>query len=235
MHRLDQLLPEGHGFRVRVVHAEDFHALVHPEEHHVNELAPQVLPVRAVKVQRVDVLVFFGRILRVADTAVRPLIKPLRVLPHIRMIRGAVDGEVERDFQAAFFGLFQQPDEIVQGAQFWLDLAMPARGSADGPRAAHIVGMGGERVVFALSGSDADGMDGREINHIEAHRLCVIKARQAVAEGAVPVVAALGAPREKLIPCREPRPLAFDNDAERLRGRGQGAVGIGVHEHLQVV
>ena len=97
LHFADELLPEGHRLGVRIVHSEDFHAFVHPEEHDVDELTPEVLPVSTVEIQRIDVLILFRRIFRVSDRAIGPLVKPIGMRGDIRVIGRAVECVVEGD------------------------------------------------------------------------------------------------------------------------------------------
>ena len=61
---------------------------------------PQPSPVRAVEVERVDVLVALGRVLGVRDRAVRAVAEPLGMLPNPRMVGRRLEREVERDLDA---------------------------------------------------------------------------------------------------------------------------------------
>ena len=75
---LEQPLPEGHRLRVRVVDAEDAHAVGHPQPDDPQHLLGDAGRV-VVEVDRVDVLVLLGRVLGVGDAAVGPGGEPLRV------------------------------------------------------------------------------------------------------------------------------------------------------------
>jgi hypothetical protein len=77
---VDQPLPERERLRVRVVDAEDLHAVTDPEVDHTLQLAPQPFFVGRVEVDRVDVLVLLRRVLGVLDRAVRPDREPVGVL-----------------------------------------------------------------------------------------------------------------------------------------------------------
>lgn len=78
--------PESDRLGVRIVDTEDANALFDPEANHVTEFFPEVFPVIAVKVERVDVLVLLGRVLGVLDGTVRAAVKPLGMLGDVGMI-----------------------------------------------------------------------------------------------------------------------------------------------------
>ena len=96
----DQPLPEAERLRVGVVDAEDPDALTDPVEDDAEQGLPQCLPVRALEVDRVDILVPLGRVLGVLDAPVGPPAKPLRMLLHPGMIRGALEGQVQGHLEA---------------------------------------------------------------------------------------------------------------------------------------
>ncbi len=82
----DEPFPEGERLRVGVVDAEDPHAVVDPEPDHVEQRRPQCGTILGVEVERDDVLVFFGRVLRVRDRAVGAVPEPRRVFPDPGMV-----------------------------------------------------------------------------------------------------------------------------------------------------
>src|SRR5215218_8795384 len=108
-----------------VVDAEDAHALLDPEADNALELLPQGLPVRCIKIKGIDVLIFFRRIFRVLHRAIRAPPEPLRVLPHIGMIRGALEGDVESYLYPILLRCGDQTPKIVQGPELWMDGRMP--------------------------------------------------------------------------------------------------------------
>ena len=112
----DEPLPEGERLRVWVVDAEDSHSLLHPEPHRCPERLPQLPPLLALEVERDDVLVFLGRILRVLDRAVGPVAEPLGVLADPWMVGRALHREVKRQFDAEGFGPLSEPLEVVERA-----------------------------------------------------------------------------------------------------------------------
>src|SRR6185369_13493823 len=82
---------------------------------------------------------------------------------------------------------------------------------ADRPGAADVAGLCAHCVVLAFARRDAYGMDGRQVQDIEAHFRDVRKPLDDVAERAVRPVAARRA-RKHLIPAREPHLDGVDYD-----------------------
>ncbi len=123
--------------------------------------------------------------------------------------------------------LADQPVEILERAEFRRDVLVPAAvgavlvAIADGVRHAGFAGLAGHRVVAAFARGDADGMDRRKIDHVEAHRLRVVDAREAIAEGRAAVAAPLGGAGEELVPLRKDGALAIADDL-RVGGDGDG-------------
>ncbi len=84
-----------------IVDAKGSDALVDPEENDPAHFLPELGPVRIAEVQRVDVLVPFGRIFGVPDRSVWADVEPVAVLRYPRMIGRRVDGKVEHDLDSA--------------------------------------------------------------------------------------------------------------------------------------
>src|SRR5438105_13619968 len=129
-------------FGMGVVDAEDAHALLDPEADDMLELLPEGLPMLCIKVEGIDVLVFLGRIFGILHGAIRTPPEPLRVLLHIGMIGGALEGDVERYLYAILLGCGDQAAEIVQGPELWMDGRMPAGSRPNGLGTAWIIGGG---------------------------------------------------------------------------------------------
>ena len=87
----EQALPEGDGLRVRVVDAEDRHAVVDPQFDDVAHGPVDALRV-VVEVQGIDVLVLLRRVLRVCDRAVGAGREPLGMLLDPRVVGGTLEG-----------------------------------------------------------------------------------------------------------------------------------------------
>src|SRR5205823_4792899 len=133
------------------------------------QLLPQPLPLLGLEVDRVDVLVFFGRVLGVLDGAVRPVAEPLGVLLDVRVVGRALEGHIHRYLDAQVAGVGDEGVEVFERAEVGVDGRVPAFGAADAPGAAGFVRPGDGRVVLALAEGDADRVDGRQVEHVEAH------------------------------------------------------------------
>ena len=223
-----------------IVHAEDFHAMAAPKENHIAELVPKGAPVGIVEIQRIDILVFFRRVLGILDRAVGTLEKPLGMLVDIRVVGRAIDREVERDLQATLLDLADEPVEILERAEFRRDILVPSAVDslptvADRIGHTGLSGLAGRGIVAPLAVRFADRMDRRKINHIEPHRLGVIDAAEAIAEGRARVGLALGGTRKKFIPRRKGRPLTVHPHRMKRLGRcGNRAVGVDHHQRAKI-
>ncbi len=101
----DQPLPEGEGLGVRVVDAEDAHALARPEANDVAQRQPESRHrVLGVEVDVDDVFVGLGRVLREFDRAVGPPVEPAGMLLQPGMIGRALHREIERDLKTMSMG-----------------------------------------------------------------------------------------------------------------------------------
>ena len=110
---------------------------------------------------------------------------------------------------------------------------MAAFRRADGPRAADVVGAGGQRVVLALAVDPADGVNRREVQHIEAHGGDARQPGLAVLERAVLAGNRAARAREHLVPGAEPGAHVFRHHAQFLAvAQRQPAVGVAKH-HLR--
>ena len=88
-------LPEGEGFGVGVVDAEDADVAADPIEEDVIEGLPEAAPVCGFEVERVDVLIFLWRVFGVLDGAVGTDDEPFGMLFNPGMVWGALEGNVE--------------------------------------------------------------------------------------------------------------------------------------------
>jgi hypothetical protein len=82
----DHPFPERHGFGMRIVDAEGGHPLVYPEQEDPEHFLPQAVAVSRAKVERIDVLVFLGRVLGVFDRSVGAMEEPVRMRGHVGMV-----------------------------------------------------------------------------------------------------------------------------------------------------
>ncbi len=162
-------LPELDRLGVGIVDPEYPHAVRGPVPDHTKHLV--VKPDRiVVEVERVDVLVFFRRILRIGDGAVALHGEPFRVLLRPRVVRCALQGEVESDLHTQCPGLGDELVEVLDRAQRRVDGIVATALAADRPGRAGIVGTRDEGVVRALAVDLPDGMDRWQVDHVEAHR-----------------------------------------------------------------
>ena len=89
-------------------------------------------------------------------------------------------------------------------------------------------------VVAALAEDDADGMDGREIDHVEAHLGDVGQALFAIGEGAVLAGLGRGGAGKELVPGAESGANRIDDDGEFAVGfGGEALVGIAEDKLVQ--
>src|SRR4029077_13367543 len=95
-------LPERKCLRMRVIDAKNADALIDPELQDTLEFVPKSWRCRRLEIERIDVLIFFRRILGVLNRSVRPLAEPFRMLMCIRMVGRTLERDVQRDFQAVF-------------------------------------------------------------------------------------------------------------------------------------
>src|SRR6516225_5013230 len=111
---------------------------------------------------------------------------------------------------------------------------MAAGVAADRPGHSRIAWFASDRVIATLAISSSNRMNRWEINDVEPHSLCIVYARQAIAESRSSIAVALCGAREEFIPCTEQCRRAVDYDTgSRLILGGVGPVGVGRHQHFQ--
>ena len=231
----DEPLPERQRLGVRIVHAKNAHPFVEPEQDDIAKRSPQVrYRLIGVEIDIDDVFIFLRRIFRVAHRAVRPPPEPFRMLFEPRMVGRALHGEIERQLHAVFGDRGAQLPKVVEGTESGVDRGMPAFAAADRIWAADVVRLGAH-VVLALAVGAADGMDRRQIEHVEAH---VAERRQPadnVGERAVAGGRAGGRAREKFIPGSEGRLRALHFEWERPLAAAMEKLLLGLAHHLAQV
>ena len=229
-----QPLPERDRLGVGVVDAEDPDAVRHPvadDPQHLGGDAGRVV----VEVDGVDVLVLLGRVLGVRDGAVGAGGEPLRVAGDPRVVRGALQGEVERDLQPQLGGPLDEGVEVVDRPEVGVDGVVAAVLAADRPGGAGVVRLGREGVVGALAVDLADRVDRRQVDHVEAHRGHGVEPLGGGGEGAAGRPPGARVERralragEELVPAAEERPRPVGVRGERAPrrspARAAGAVG----------
>ena len=212
----DQPFPEPERLRVRVVDAEDPHPVPDPELHDRRQLLPQLLPGLRLEIDRVDVLVLLRWVLRVLDGAVGPVLEPLGVRLHPRVVGRALEGDVEGHLDPVLrSGRLDEVIEVLDCPQVGVHRRVAALAGADRPRAPGVVLSCGRGVVLSLAVGVPDRMDRRQVQHVEAELRYVGKPRGLdVLERPVTARPVGGRPREELVPAAEPGPLRIDEDLE---------------------
>ena len=123
----DHPLPERKRLGVRIVDAKDRHALADPVVEDGLQLLPHPVPVFALEIEGINVLIFLGRILRVLNRAVGPLLEPVLVLLHVGMIGRRLERNVQRDGQIrARFAFATKLLKSVHRAQIRMNRFVPA-------------------------------------------------------------------------------------------------------------
>src|SRR6266581_4922006 len=213
-----------------VVHAKDAHALLDPEAEHALEFLPEGLPMLCIKVKGIDVLIFLGRIFGVLHGAIRAPPEPLRVLLHIGMIGGALEGDVESYLYPILPGCGDQASEIVQGPKLWMDSCMPAGGRSNGPGTAWIIGGGHGGIVLALAVDLANRMNGREIEDVKTHTRQIGQTCLTILEGSVLAWHRRAGAWKHLIPGAEAGLVTVHHHRELAWGGGR-KMAIRIHRH----
>ena len=122
------------------------------------------------------------------------------MIADIGVIRGAVQCEIESDLDAASAGFAQKPDKIIESPEGGFHAAMSPGLTTDRPGGAHVVRFAGYGIVFPLPVRHSDGVNRREIDHIESHRCGVFNPGKAVAKGGVMIRKPFGTAREEFVP-----------------------------------
>ena len=222
-HGGDHVLPETHRLGMRVVHAEDRHAGLDPQVHDAFGFRFDAFHV-GVEIDRIDVLVLLRRILGECDRSVRLGAEPVRMLFDPRVVRRALQREVERHFDTQLVRVIAERLEIVHGAEQRVDGVVAAQLGADAERGARIVRSGNQRVVAALAVGHANREDRRQVYDVEAFGFGAFQAGErgdqcALLDPAMLIVVhgAFGA-WEELVPCGEAGFRAFHLETLRRAG-----------------
>jgi len=193
-----------------VVDPEDPDTLIHPEQHHASQLGPERLPVLTLEIERQDVLVLLRGVLGILHRPIRALAKPLGPLRHVGVVRRALERQVEGHLDALRLGLAEETTEVLEAPELRVNRLVAPSVRADGPRAA-MISRGSDRiVVLALPVCEPDRVDGRQVDHVEAHLGDVPEAPLAVLERSVPTRLRRARSREHLVPGARSRPLPLD-------------------------
>ncbi len=142
------------------------------------------------------------------------------------MVGRALQGEIDGDLEAVLRGGGDEGLEIGNGSQVGMHGLVPALGRADRPWAARVVWPGVERVVRAFAVHATDGVDGRQVQHVEPHGRHGGQALGRGRERAAlprPVALLLGpfGTREELVPAADHGARALDPQHELVARRAQ--------------
>src|SRR6185437_9381733 len=129
------------------------------------------------------------------------------------VVRCALEGDVQGQFHLSCAKLLNQIFKVSQGAKLGQDGEMSALLCADGPGTAYVVALRVGRVVLTLAKAAANGVNGRQIKHVETHIRNVIKLLYYIAQ--CPMLPRLSpGPWEQFVPGRKPGSLAIYPDAQ---------------------
>ncbi len=149
------------------------------------------------------------------------------MLPDVRMIGRALKCQIQRDLQTDLLCAAKKLFEVGQGPQRRMDGLVPAARGADRPGAADVFGPGSGRVVGSFASGGPDRVDGRQVHHVEAHRLNLRQPGFAVLESAVPAAIARGGPGKQLVPGAHPGSRTVGDYLEFARIlRGDRPIGV---------
>ena len=112
MHFSNHPLPKSNRLGVRIVDAKNRDASLGPKKEDPLQLLPELFPGWVVKIEGIDILVFFWRVLCILDGTIWPVEKPFRMFFDVRMVRRAVERKVECQVHVALAKLFHEPSKI---------------------------------------------------------------------------------------------------------------------------
>jgi hypothetical protein len=147
----DEPHPKLEWLGVRIVNPKDTNPSVDPKHDDAPKFTPERRPIIAGEVERADVLVSVGRIVRSFHATVRGSLEPIRMVSDVRMVWGALKRHVECDVEAQFARSGDEHIEILQRTQRRVHRFVSAAGVADGPRATRVAGFCGQRIISALA------------------------------------------------------------------------------------
>ena len=208
---------------------------VDPEQHHVAQRLPQRPPVFALEVERIDVLVFLRRVLRVLDRAIGPVPEPFGMLPHPRMIGRALPCEVERDLEAEALGLGDEtrrsprasPGRVRRPCVHLRPIRSPT-GCRDRRARRRARCSGPFESCGRSDGSAAGRRTSNPISAMRGSRVAASRRFRCDRDRA-------GRTREHLVPRAEPRTLPVHPHAQRGARRRPRSIGVRIHPAEAIV
>src|ERR1700722_1831937 len=192
-----------------------------PEPDDALQFLEQSARIRRVEVDRINVLVLFGRVLGVFDAAVGSMMKPLRMLTDPRMVRRTLNCEIQRHLYPKTIGGRVEVIEIVQRADRRIDRNMPSSLISDRPRASRRTRSTIESVARTLAIRVTDRMYRRQVYNVKTEVAQFRQAALGVLEGAgLSRIASLRS-HKHLIPGSKASSLAIDDEFEQRLNPGR--------------
>ena len=133
-----------------------------------------------------------------------------------RVIRRALDREVEGDLHAVLMTSLDQALEIGERSKLRVNRIMAALRRADRVRTAWIAGLSPEPIIAALSIGSSDRVNGRQVDDIKSKPGNIWKPSDAVAECPVPTWYVTLAARNHSVPRRSSCARAVDHQRKYL-------------------
>ena len=94
LHLGDQPFPHRKRLGMRIIYPENAYSLRNPEFKDAFDFIPQRPPVVGLKVEGIDVLILFRRILGILHRAIGTPAEPVGVLPDVGMIRRTLQSDI---------------------------------------------------------------------------------------------------------------------------------------------
>src|SRR5207248_5974388 len=85
-----------------IINAKNSNTALDPEQNDALHFCPELGPISAAEVQRINVFVFFRWIFGKFNRAVRAFIKPFRMFGHVRVIGRTLYCEIDGNFQSPY-------------------------------------------------------------------------------------------------------------------------------------
>ena len=127
------------------------------------------LPILCFEIEGDDILIFFWRIFGILHGPVGSPAKPGGMIPHVRVVRRALEGDIHRHCEAGFPCFAHKRVEIGDRSEVGMEGLVPPSNDpmAQGEPGSSVFGDDG--VVSPLSIRHADRVNWREIDDVEAH------------------------------------------------------------------
>ena len=129
----DQPCPEVRRLGVWVVHPKNLHTVADPVPNHAQHLSGKARRV-IIEVQWIDVLVLLRRVLGVGDRAVGEFGEPLPVAGCPRMVRCALQRQIQSDLQTILARGGHERIEVLDGSEIGVHGIVAACAAPDRPR-----------------------------------------------------------------------------------------------------